>query len=100
LAKVLRASTDQVFQTAEDLGLKYRQNEWRLWEKRGYQTIIRRNWDLLNREQLLQLLDWSDDKLEFVLKPTELRGRRLRSPRLAPRSAFRAASYPFPRPGL
>ena len=25
LAKVLRASTDQVFQTAEDLGLKYRQ---------------------------------------------------------------------------
>lgn len=68
LAKVLRASTDQVFQTAEDLGLKYRQNEWRLWVKRGYQTIIRRNWDLLDREQLLQLLDWSDDKLEFVLK--------------------------------
>ena len=68
LAKVLHASADTVFQSAQALGLEYRPEEWKLWEKRGYQTIIRRNWDLLDREQLLELLSWSGDRLDFVLK--------------------------------
>ena len=63
LAKVLHASSAEIFQTARALGLEYRPEEWKLWEKRGYQTIIRRNWDLLDREQLLELLSWSGDQL-------------------------------------
>ncbi|MFC5409462.1 hypothetical protein ACFPMF_09100 [Larkinella bovis] len=36
--------------------------------KRSYLTIIRRNWHLLPREQLLTLLNWSDEKLTFTLQ--------------------------------
>ncbi len=35
---------------------------------RSYLTIIRSNWHLLPREQLLQLLDWTDEKLTFTLQ--------------------------------
>jgi DNA polymerase III delta prime subunit len=38
------------------------------WKERGYLTIMRNNWHLLNYEQLLQLLDWDAAKLAFVLK--------------------------------
>ncbi|RRB07956.1 hypothetical protein EHT25_07765 [Larkinella rosea] len=36
--------------------------------KRSYLTLIRRNWHLLPREQLLTLLDWTDEKLTFTLQ--------------------------------
>ncbi|MRS65309.1 hypothetical protein GJJ30_28690 [Larkinella terrae] len=36
--------------------------------KRSYLTIIRRNWHLLPREQLLTILDWTDEKLTFTLQ--------------------------------
>lgn len=36
--------------------------------RRSYLTIIRRNWHLLPREQLLQLLGWDDEKLTFTLQ--------------------------------
>ena len=37
------------------------------WEKRGFITLIRNNWYLLPYEQLKTLLDYDDDRLEFVL---------------------------------
>ncbi|KAA0993876.1 hypothetical protein FXO21_01485 [Dyadobacter sp. UC 10] len=37
-------------------------------EQRSYLTVIRRNWHLLPREQLLELLDWTDEKLSFTLQ--------------------------------
>jgi len=36
--------------------------------RRSYLTIIRRNWHLLPRKQLLQLLDWDEEKLAFTLQ--------------------------------
>ncbi len=39
-----------------------------LWLERGYLTVIRRNWELLPYSQILQLLDWTPDKLASTLK--------------------------------
>ncbi len=36
--------------------------------KRSYLTVIRRNWHLLPKEQLLVLLGWTAEHLEFTLK--------------------------------
>ena len=38
------------------------------WLKRGYQTIIRNNWHLLDYPQLLELLDWPPERLEKCLR--------------------------------
>ena len=38
------------------------------WEESGYQTIIRHNWYLLNYEQLMTLLGYTEEKLDFLLK--------------------------------
>ena len=37
-------------------------------QARSYVTVIKRNWHLLPYEQLLQLLGWSVDKLDFTLR--------------------------------
>jgi hypothetical protein len=37
-------------------------------QRRSYLTVIRRNWHLLPREQLLELLGWSEEKLAFTLQ--------------------------------
>ncbi|QEC54143.1 hypothetical protein FRZ59_03160 [Anseongella ginsenosidimutans] len=37
-------------------------------ERRSYITVIRRNWHLLPTAQLLELLGWTEEKLEFTLK--------------------------------
>lgn len=39
-----------------------------IWLRRGYVTVIRRNWHLLPYSQLLQLLDWTEEQLAHVLK--------------------------------
>ena len=38
------------------------------WIKSGYITIIKNNWFLLNYEQLMQLLGWEEEKLDYVIK--------------------------------
>lgn len=38
----------------------------------GYISIIRRNWHLLNYEQLMTLLDWDAEKLAFTLKEDDV----------------------------
>src|SRR5690606_3336487 len=35
---------------------------------RGYITLIRRNWHLLPYEQLLELLEWTPERLDFALR--------------------------------
>ena len=51
-----------------ELGLVRDDADLQLWSERGFLTIIRRNWELLPYEQLLELLDWPPKKLAFVLK--------------------------------
>jgi hypothetical protein len=37
-------------------------------QRRSYLTVIRRNWHLLPYEQLLQLLDWDEERLAYTLR--------------------------------
>lgn len=68
LAKILECKKADLLKAGEDLGLKYDDSQCELWLKRGYQTIIRQNWHLLNYSQLLTILDWSVEKLDFILR--------------------------------
>ena len=67
IARVLSCDESVVLSEAKRLGLGgeiYDEN----WEKLGYISIIRDNWFLLPYEQLLILLDFTEQKLEFVLQ--------------------------------
>lgn len=67
IAKVLGCEEQTVREEAERMGLggvEYHSD----WEKKGYITIIRNNWFLLPYFQLLALLSFSEEKLEFILE--------------------------------
>ncbi|QNK56305.1 glycoside hydrolase family 20 zincin-like fold domain-containing protein [Paenibacillus sp. PAMC21692] len=68
IAVVLGATVHQIEEAAGHMGLKVPQNVDSQWLSRGYITIIRANWHLLTYEQILILLDWTEEKLEFTLK--------------------------------
>ncbi|MDF2713702.1 MAG: hypothetical protein K0R28_627 [Paenibacillus sp.] len=68
IAQVLEATVEQVCAAAFELGLSASPNVDPLWETNGYVTIIRANWHLLSFPQLLQLLDWPEEKLWYTLK--------------------------------
>ncbi len=68
LADVLNTNASQVVKLAEQMGLKQAPENYDLWQERGYLTIIRRNWHLLPYKQLLKLLNWTPEKLAFILK--------------------------------
>ena len=67
LAKVLGASEQDVVAIAESMGLPPSAVEPAMMT-RGYATLIRRNWHLLPYEQLLELLDWTPERLSFTLR--------------------------------
>ena len=68
IAKVLHASVPDIRSAADAMGLEYRPGQLDRWRERGFQTVIRRNWELLDYEQLLELLEWEPDRLAFTLK--------------------------------
>ncbi len=68
LAKVLGTTLENVLQLAGDLGLRTPPRVNSRWLERGYVTLIRNNWHLLPYEQLLLLLGWSTEKLDFTLR--------------------------------
>lgn len=67
IAKTLRCSEETVKAEAERMGLSAVAFDER-WEKRGFITLVRNNWYLLDYEQLKTLLDYDDARLEFVLE--------------------------------
>ena len=67
IAKVLGCSEKTVLYEAERLGL-YNTVYNRVWEEKGYITIIRNNWYLLPYAQLLQLLGITEERLEYILE--------------------------------
>ena len=67
IAKALGASLVDVTEAAEAMGLPTQQHT-ELWAKRGYITTIRNAWHILPYDQLLTLLDWSEDQLATALK--------------------------------
>ena len=68
IAAALSCQPQELLQAGEALGLEKDESHCHLWLKRGYQTIIRQNWHLLSYEQLLTILDWTPDKLEYILR--------------------------------
>lgn len=68
LAQILGTTERQVSAIAKSMGLPPKVSVSPELMKRGYATVIRRNWHLLPYEQLLQLLDWTPERLGFTLR--------------------------------
>ena len=68
IAKALKTTEECIRQAAGQLGLSEELNADVVWKKRGYLTLIRNNWHLCTYEQILILLDISEEMLAFILK--------------------------------
>jgi len=68
MAAVIGTTPEKIVQIGHAMGLEgppeVTENQWR----RSYITIIRRNWHLLPYDQLLRLLDWTEDELAYTLR--------------------------------
>ncbi len=67
LAQVLHTTEVKVKKAAADMGLG-EQVFLDKWHSRGYITILRAIWNVLPYEQILQLLDYTEERLKFILK--------------------------------
>ena len=68
LAEVLQTTVQNVRKTAADMGLERTPETDPVWlSPKGYITVLRRNWHLLPYEQILQLLDLTQEELEWRL---------------------------------
>ena len=66
IAQILECTEEQVHQEAERMGLRRGEADPR-WMTEGYITLIRNNWYLLPYEQLLELLQWDEARLDYSL---------------------------------
>lgn len=67
IAKTLGCNEEIVVREATRLGLGNIVYD-KKWEEKGYLTLIRHNWYLLNYRQLTTLLGYTEEKLDFLLK--------------------------------
>ncbi len=68
MAKVLGTSPQAIQEIGRAMGLPEQQAISDQFLKRGYISLIRRNWHLISQEQMLQLLGWPEEKLAFTLR--------------------------------
>ena len=68
LARAIGATQSEVTETAEELGLPPEPHVQPEWRRRGYVTVLKRNWHLLPYEQLFKVLDMTRDELLFAFK--------------------------------
>lgn len=68
IAEALSTSSNKICEAAEVLGLNPKEPVNEAWEKRGFLTIIRNNWHLCTYEQILTLLNITEEALAFILK--------------------------------
>ncbi|MEJ2704980.1 MAG: hypothetical protein P8Z79_21290 [Sedimentisphaerales bacterium] len=68
MANVLETTPENVRQLGRSMGLPPHVSPPEEYQKRGYISIIRRNWHLLPYEQLLTLLGWDAQRLAFTLR--------------------------------
>lgn len=76
LAEVLKTDENTVEQLAADMGLG-KQKWLDDWMTRGYISILRHAWNILPYSQLCQLLDWSEERLDYILKEDDFLGIKL-----------------------
>ncbi|MBQ4516661.1 MAG: hypothetical protein II978_07720 [Clostridia bacterium] len=67
IAYALDLPLEKIIETANELGLSEQKN-MDIWSERGYITTIRNAWHVLPYEQLLKVLDWTDEQLANCLK--------------------------------
>jgi hypothetical protein len=68
IAEILQTNESEIINSAEEMGLAVPAKIDEQWLERGYLTIIRNNWHLMPYSQLLQLLEWDADKLDYILR--------------------------------
>ena len=68
MAQVLGTSEANVREIGESMGLPPAQPISDRQRQRGYISLIRRNWHLVNYDQLLELLGWDAERLAYTLK--------------------------------
>jgi hypothetical protein len=67
LAKVVRTSSREILRVGHAMGLSKPPRITDDQQRRSFITVIRRNWHLLPYEQLLDLLDWTPERMAFAL---------------------------------
>ncbi len=68
MARVVKARPVEIEQLGLLLGIGRPPEITADQQRRSYITVIRRNWHLLPYEQLLELLDWTPEKMAFTLR--------------------------------
>ncbi|MCD6596101.1 MAG: hypothetical protein J7L04_00330 [Bacteroidales bacterium] len=68
MAKVLNTTTENVLKAGRSMGLPPYLEPGPKFEKRGYISLIRRNWNLISYKQILILLDWTEEQLDQTLR--------------------------------
>lgn len=68
MAAVLKTTPENVRAIGESMGLPAHLPPSEGQRRRGYITLIRRNWHLLPYEQMLELLEWTPQRLAETLK--------------------------------
>lgn len=68
IARAVGASTAQIEAIAASMGLPIEATVSPHWRRRGYITIVRRNWHLVPYEQLLVLLDMTAEEFALALR--------------------------------
>ncbi len=91
IAKILKTSPDKVTEAAKLMGLERLKYEPR-WQKDGYVTILRNNWDILTKAQLCILLEMSEAELEALLRDYDFLGEKLGEQRLSGSAEYNAPS--------
>lgn len=68
MAEAIGATSEQIVAVGHSMGLQgppeITASQWR----RSYITVIRRNWHLLPYNQLLTLLDWTEEEMAYTLR--------------------------------
>ncbi len=67
MAKVLETTPGRVREAGRSMGLPPHHDAARDLKKRGYISLIRRNWNLVSYDQMLVLLGWDAGQLESTL---------------------------------
>lgn len=68
IAEALGTRPENIRAAAKELGLNPEEPVNEAWEKRGFLTLIRDNWHLCTYEQIMTLLNLSEETLAFILK--------------------------------
>ena len=77
IAKSLKTTPENIRAVAKSMGLLEEGNNFTNWLERGYITIIKAMWHLIPYEQMLEILEWDEQRLAYVLKEDDFLGIKL-----------------------